>query len=263
MFPHTSLQTKQVIKMLTEERHKIIIEILQEKGVAKLNELVEATNTSESTIRRDLTHLESINALKRIHGGATLPKGRLLELSYGEKEIQSVDEKRVIAKYAASFIEDGDSVYLDAGTSTFEMIQFINKKNIVVVTNGLKHINALVESNINAYILGGKVKPTTKAIIGIDALKNIEKFRFDKCFLGINGIHLEYGFTTPDSEEAILKESAIKHSRQTFVLADESKFGEVSFVKVADLGKATIITNSKMEDYEVYSEKTKVKVVTE
>lgn len=249
--------------MLTEERHKIILEVLQEKKLAKINELVEITNTSESTIRRDLTFLESINALKRIHGGATLPKGRLLELSYGEKEIQSVDEKRVIAKYAATLIEDGDSVYLDAGTSTFEIIQFIDKKNIVVVTNGLKHINALVENNINCYILGGKVKSTTKAIIGIDALKNLEKFRFDKCFLGINGIHLEYGFTTPDSEEAILKESAIKHSRETFVLADEGKFGEVSFVKVADLGKATIITNSKTEDYEGYSKKTKVKVVTE
>jgi Transcriptional regulators of sugar metabolism len=249
--------------LLTEERHKIILEILQEKKLAKINELVEITNTSESTIRRDLTFLESINALKRIHGGATLPRGRLLELSYGEKEIQSVNEKRVIAKYAATLIEDGDCVYLDAGTSTFEIIQFIEKKNIVVVTNGLKHINALVENDINSYILGGKVKGTTKAIIGIDALKNLEKFRFDKCFLGINGIHLEYGFTTPDSEEAILKESAIKHSREAFVLADEGKFGEVSFVKVADLGKAMIITNSKTEDYEGYSKKTKVKVVTE
>lgn len=247
--------------MLTEERHNLILGFLREKSIAKINDLVEITNTSESTIRRDLTFLESINALKRIHGGAKLPKGRLIEPSYQEKEIQNVDEKRAIAKYAASLIEEGDCIYLDAGTSTFEMIQYIDKKNIVVVTNGLKQINALVEKNINAYILGGKVKTTTKAIIGLDALKNFEKYRFDKCFLGINGIHLEYGFTTPDSEEAILKENAIKHSRETFVLADESKFGEVSFVKVADLKSAVIITDSEIEDYAGYSEKTKVKVV--
>lgn len=248
--------------MLTEERHNIILDLLREKGVIKIIDLMEATNTSESTIRRDLTYLESINALKRIHGGATLPKGRLIEPSYSEKEVQSVDEKKIIAKYAASLIEDGDSVYLDAGTSTYEMIQYIDKSNIIVVTNGLKHINALVDKGINAYILGGKIKNTTKAVIGSDALKSLEKFRFDKCFLGINGIHIECGFTTPDSEEAMLKENAIKHSRQSFVLADESKFGEVSFVKVADLKDAVIITNSEVENYKEYNEKTKVKVVT-
>lgn len=249
--------------MLTEERYNIILEILKEKGIVKLNELVEMLNTSESTIRRDIIFLESINALKRIHGGATLPKRRLNEPSYSEKEVQSVDEKKAIAIYAASLIEEGDSIYLDAGTSTYEMIQYIDKTNIIVVTNGLKHINALVDKNINAYILGGKIKNITKAVIGSDALKSLEKFRFDKCFLGINGVHMELGFTTPDSEEAILKENAIKYSREAFVLADESKFGEVSFVKVADLKNAVIITNTRTENYEEYNKKTKVKVVTE
>lgn len=248
--------------MLTEERHKIILDTVKQKGLVKINELVDITATSESTIRRDLTYLESINALKRIHGGATVPKGRLIELSYKEKEIQNVDEKRKIAEFAASLIEEGDCIYLDAGTSTFEMIEYIDKKEIIVVTNGLKHINCLIEKDINAYILGGRVKSRTRAVIGIEALKSLEKFRFDKCFLGINGVHLEYGFTTPDSEEAILKENAIKHSRQSYVLADESKFGEVSFVKVADLKSADVITNSEVEDYEGYLEKTKVKVVT-
>lgn len=249
--------------MLTEERHNIILELLKETGIVKINELVEILDTSESTIRRDIIFLESINALKRIHGGATLPKRRLNEPSYSEKEIQSVEEKKSIARYAASLIEEGDSIYLDAGTSTYEMIQYIDKASIVVVTNGLNHINALVDRDINAYILGGKIKNITKAVIGSDALKSLEKFRFDKCFLGINGVHIELGFTTPDSEEAILKENAIKHSRQTFVLADESKFGEVSFVKVADLKNAVIITNTKTENYEEYNKKTKVKVVTE
>lgn len=248
---------------MTKERHNLILEFLEKKCIAKISELMEITDSSESTIRRDLVSLESINVLKRIHGGATLPKGRLVEPSYQEKEIQSVEEKKAIAKYAAALVEDGDSIYLDAGTSTFEMIEYIDKKNIVVVTNGLKHINALIEQNINAYILGGKVKGITKAIIGMDALKNLQKFRFDKCFLGINSIHIEYGFTTPDSEEAILKENAIKHSNETFVLADESKFGEVSFVKIADLKEAVIITNSKIDNYEEYSKKTKVKVVKE
>ncbi|RKD21406.1 transcriptional regulator, DeoR family [Caminicella sporogenes DSM 14501] len=249
--------------MLTEERYQIILETLKKKGIVKIHELVKLTNTSESTIRRDLTYLESINQLKRIHGGATLLKGRFNEPSYSEKQIQNIDKKSVIAKYAASLIDEGDCIYLDAGTTTYEVIKYIDKKDIVVVTNGLKHIDELIERNISAYILGGKIKARTKAVIGSDALKNLEKFRFDKCFIGINGIHPEYGFTTPDSEEAILKETAINLSREVFVLADESKFGEVAFVKVADLRKAEIITNEEPEDLERYMDKTKVKVVTE
>lgn len=248
--------------MLTEERHNLISRFLEKKGIAKISELMDLTSTSESTIRRDLIFLESINVIKRIHGGATLPKRRFTEPSYSEKEDQNVAEKKAIAKFAAELIEEGDSIYLDGGTSTFEIIQYIKKQNIMVVTNGLKHINALMQQNINGYILGGKVKNSTKTVIGADALKSLQKFRFDKCFIGINGVHMEFGFTTPDSEEAILKENAIKHSRQTYVLADESKFGEVSFVKIADLKEAVIITDSKIEDYEGYSKKTIVKVVT-
>lgn len=249
--------------MLTEERQQKILKLLRNKGVVKINELVKLTNTSESTIRRDLTYLESIHELKRIHGGATLLKGRFNEPSYTEKQDKFITEKSKIARYAASLIEEGDCIYLDAGTTTYNMIQYMDKKDIVVVTNGLKHIDALVERNINSYILGGRVKARTKAVVGTDALKNLEKFRFDKSYIGINAIHPEYGYTTPDSEEAILKENAMSLSKEAFVIADESKFGEVAFVKVSVLNKATIITNSKVEDLRKYEEKTRVKVVKE
>jgi DeoR family fructose operon transcriptional repressor len=249
--------------LITEERHKLIIDKLKEKGIVKINDLIELTNTSESTLRRDLTFLESINALKRVHGGATLLKGRFNEPSYNDKLVQNIEEKISIAKYAASLINDGDSIYLDAGTTTLEMINYIDKKNIAVVTNGLKHIDALVERGIEAYILGGRIRLKTKAIIGIDALRSLEKFRFDKAFMGSNGVHLEFGYTTPDSEEAALKESAIRLSKEPYILADESKFGEVAFIKVCDLSKAAIITNTNIENYEKYLEKTIVKVVSE
>lgn len=247
--------------MLTEERHNIILEVLKKEGIVKLNELVKLTDTSESTIRRDLTFLENKKALKRVHGGATLLKGSQEEPSYNEKLIQKISEKSKIAKYAAELIEDGDCVYLDGGTTTFEMIKYIDKKNIIVVTNGIKHIDELLENNITGYIIGGKVKATTKVVVGSDALINFKKFRFDKAFLGINGIHLEFGFTTPDLEEASLKQAAIELSKEAFVLADESKFGEITFVKVGDLEEATIITDVQVENYDKYNEKTKIKVV--
>lgn len=249
--------------MITEERHKLILDILSKKGIVKLNEFVELTDTSESTIRRDLTYLESVNALKRVHGGATLLKSRYTELSYNEKLDKNINEKSIIAQYASSLVQNGDCIYLDAGTTTFEMIKYINNTNVVVVTNGLKHIDALVEKGLNSYILGGKVRAITKAIIGIDTLKNLEKFRFDKAFIGINGIHFEYGYTTPDSEEAVIKETAIKLSKEAYVLADESKFGEVAFCKVSEIEEASIITNAEVENLDKYEKLTNVKVVTE
>lgn len=249
------------MEMLTEERQKLILDILSQKGIVKINDIVELTSTSESTIRRDLTYLEGMNLLKRVHGGATLLKGRFNELSYNEKLNENANEKAIIAQYAAELIKDGDCIYLDAGTTTFEMIKYISETNIFVVTNGLKHIEALVDKGINSYILGGKVRTITKAITGVDALRNLSRFRFDKAFLGINGIHFQYGYTTPNIEEAALKENVLSVSKEAFVLADESKFGEITFCKVGELEEAAIITNSEGENFEAYKQKTDIKVV--
>lgn len=246
--------------MLTEERHKIILNLLKNKGLIQINELIQLTNSSESTIRRDLSYLESINALKRIHGGAKLLDTKSTELSYSEKSSKNIQEKKCIGEMAASFIDNKECIFLDAGTSTYELIPFLRKENLFVVTNGLNHINALIERNINCYMIGGKVKLTTKAVVGADALKCLSKFRFDKCFLGTNGIDIKMGLTTPDIDEAIIKECAINSSKKSYILCDESKFEEISFVKFASINQCTIITNRKT-DIDKYRKITDVKVV--
>jgi DeoR family fructose operon transcriptional repressor len=160
-------------------------------------------------------------------------------------------------------IEDGDSIYLDAGTTIFEIIPFIKDKEITVVTNGLTHIDALLQTRSKLYILGGEVKVKTSALIGGTALKALEQFRFDKCFIGTNGIHDSLGYSTPDPDEAYVKQKAIEYSDQAFVLADASKFSQTSFSKFANLEDATIITDlSKPEILKVIELKTTVKVVT-
>lgn len=249
--------------MLTPERHKLILQLLKEKGVVKIQDLVEITETSESTIRRDLTQLEEGKFLKRIHGGAARLQGKLQEPSMTEKSSKNLQQKRQIAQYAAGLVEEGDSIYLDAGSTVTEMIPFLPSKDIVVVTNGLMHINALLERNIKTFIIGGFAKEQTKAIIGRGAFSSLEYYRFDKCFMGVNGIHPEFGYTTPDQDEAMIKQLALSLSREAFVLADDTKFSEIAFAKIADLHTATIITNELDEDHqEHYSSKTTIKVVT-
>ncbi|WP_075981887.1 DeoR/GlpR family DNA-binding transcription regulator [Bacillus massilinigeriensis] len=248
--------------MLTPERHRIILQLLKEKNIVKIAELVEATDTSESTIRRDLTQLEQEKYLKRIHGGAARLQGKLEELSMTEKAVKNNQEKQKIGQYAANLVEEGDCIYLDAGSTIYEMIQYL-PKDIVVVTNGLTHVNALIERGIHTYLLGGYAKPITKALIGRGALSSLELYRFDKCFLGVNGIHPQMGYTTPDQEEAMIKNVAVSLAREVFVVSDSSKFSEISFAKIAELHEATIITNELDSDLEAqYSSKTTIKVVT-
>jgi DeoR family fructose operon transcriptional repressor len=245
------------IFLLITERHRLILELLKEKENVKIYELVELTNSSESTLRRDLDQLEKQNYLKRVHGGASLLQRKREEPSMVEKLTQNLKEKSMIAKYAAKLIEDGDCVYLDAGTTTYQMIQYLEGKNIVAVTNGIDHLDALLEMDINTYIIGGNVKKVTRAMIGSNAYESIQSYRFDKCFIGTNAIHHELGYTTPDPEEAQLKAKAIALSREPFILTDHTKFGEVSFSKFADLHQAKIITN---EEESIILDKYKEKV---
>jgi DeoR family transcriptional regulator, fructose operon transcriptional repressor len=249
--------------MLTPERHRLILNLLKEQEIVKIQDLIDLTNSSESTIRRDLIQLEQSKFLKRVHGGAARLQGKLSEPSIVEKSAKNLQEKAEIAQFAAGLVEDGDCIYLDAGTTVFQMIQYLEDKDIVVVTNGLHHLDSLLERRIKTYLVGGEIKNKTRAMIGRGALVSLENYRFDKCFMGVNGIHTAYGYTTPDPEEALIKQTAIRLSREAYVLADDSKFNEISFAKIGDLHEATILTNETDEDLlKSFEANTSIKVVT-
>lgn len=227
--------------MFTDERYQIIKDLLQEQSIVKMQDIVQLTSSSESTIRRDLSALEDEGVLIRVHGGAK--RGYKLQ-SEPAMEIKSglnMADKRLIAKRAADFVENEDVLFLDAGSTTYEMIPFLQGKKITVVTNGVPHASLLADLNISTILLGGKIKLETKAIIGSTCLRQLDGYRFNKVFLGMNGIDVEFGFTTPDIEEAAIKSKAIEHGARKYVLADDSKFGVVTFSKVAELADCDVI----------------------
>lgn len=228
--------------MLTKQRHQLILQRLSEQKIVKLKELVELTASSESTIRRDLTDLEAEGYLERVHGGATLVARYEEEPTFEEKRDQHVDEKVAIARKAATFIEDGMSVYLDAGTTTQAMVPFLNGKDVIVVTNSLPIANDLFDLDIKTFVIGGELKRSTQALVGYNARESMMNYRVDLAFLGINGVDLEAGYTTPDPEEALVKKTAIDLAREAYILADDSKFGKRSFSRVASLDAATLVT---------------------
>ncbi|RIL51289.1 DeoR/GlpR transcriptional regulator [Mammaliicoccus fleurettii] len=231
--------------MLTTERHQLIIDEINQRETVTLQELINLTHSSTSTIRRDLSQLEQRGLLKRVHGGATQIAKRHEERNMTDKELRFQDEKQEIARLAASLIADGDTIYLDAGTTTLEMIPFITQQDIIVVTNGLTHVRPLLEKGIPVYMTGGEVKSTTFANIGVNAVKSLERYRFDKAFIGMNGIDLKYGLSTPDPNESEMKEKAIHLASQVYVLLDHSKFNEVSFAVVTYEKSIELLTSEK------------------
>lgn len=230
--------------MLTEERHRKIIEWLERDGLVKLQNLIQWLDSSESTIRRDLHELEELGLLERIHGGAKRPQHLEQELGMIEKSARNVQQKKLVAEYAADFITDGDVIYLDAGSTTAEMIPFMKKRTVTVVTNSVGLAARLVEAQIAVIVLGGRIKLTTDAVVGSQALEQLKQYRFNKAFMGMNGVQIDSGYSTPDPEEAILKRAAIQQAEEAFVLVDHSKFNQTSFVSVAPLSAASILTDT-------------------
>lgn len=228
--------------MLTEERHEFIIKEIKRAGLVRSQELMTALNCSESTIRRDLAVLEEAGELARVHGGAKRIYQLDEEMSVGQKTFKNVQEKKIIAEFSAGLVEEDDTIFLDSGTTTLSMIPFLAEKEIRIVTNGVQHASLLADQKNEVILIGGILKNTTKAIVGSTGIQQLLNYRFNKAFLGMNGIDAEFGFTTPDPEEGELKRQAHLHSSKTYILADKSKFNKVNFVKVCSIEDATIVT---------------------
>lgn len=238
-----------VLKVLTEERQAKILAQLARDGVIKLQDLVKDLDSSTSTIRRDLQELEDHGKLVRVHGGAKAISTLQSEPGVVEKSTKNVHAKRQIAKLAVQQIRAGEVVYLDAGTSTEAMIPFMsNLDTVLVVTNGVQLASELADINVKTYLVGGELKNTTKAIIGADVVETIKKFRFNRVFMGVNGVHPKFGITTPDPNEAAVKRAVLAQSEVSYFLADASKLNEVSFAKVADLEAGVLLTDEDDQD---------------
>ncbi|HFR3747886.1 TPA: DeoR/GlpR family DNA-binding transcription regulator [Streptococcus suis] len=244
--------------ILKSERKQVILERIQAQQFVRLEELIDILETSESTVRRDLDELENEGKLRRVHGGAEAPAKLQLEESILEKSVKNVQEKRMIAERAAQLIMDGDVIFLDAGTTTSLLIDYLQQENLTVVTNSINHAVKLVERKIKTIIIGGYVKQSTDASVGAMALEQLRQLNFDKAFLGMNGIDKDF-LTTPDIEEATIKRTVLDNAKESFVLADASKIGQFSFVKVAAVEKASIICQSSDSHvFDIIKEKTRV-----
>ena len=173
--------------MLAEERFREIQKYVESHGTVTVQELTDLLNTSESTVRRDLTELHKRGTLIKVHGGATTvgTSVRTRDEELSVRRDRNTEEKHKIAVYAAELIEADDFVYLDAGSSVDLLIDELNEESAVFVTNAIGHAQKLLKKGYEVLLIGGKLKGVTEAIVGAEALESLNRYNFTK------GIFLE------------------------------------------------------------------------
>lgn len=234
--------------MLPFERKTKILNELQ-KGVVYISSLSKLLDVSEITVRRDLKILEDEGQIVRLHGGAARLVDTSRETPMDQRENLYLSEKDRICKFASSLIDDGDVIFIDSGSTNKKILKYLVGKKITVVTNGYKNIEEALKYDLNVTLIGGELKKETYAFVGAVTSRVLDMYHFDKCFLGVNGINRDFGLTNADPNESLIKEQAIRRSRQAYIVADHSKFDATSVFKFANIEDVTIITDVVPDDF--------------
>lgn len=254
--------TSQANSLIPAERRRTILDILQSEGSVRVSELSHLLNVSEITIRRDLELLEKKGYLEKTFGGAILYRRLELEPLFSEKDHINIDAKRAIAAAAANLVDGNETILINSGSTTLRIFRnLINKDNLTVITN---NIGATLESQglgLNLIITGGQYREQSNSLTGPIAIQNIQKVFADKCFIGVDGISIKQGLTTPILEEAEIARAMIGQTRkQVIVVADSSKLGVVSNYLSANIQDINTLVTSTGIDSDFRSELIKLNI---
>lgn len=237
--------TKQLIPA---QRHERIRGHLGTQKAVSNAELGELLGVSEATIRRDLELLEKQGVLERTHGGAILSQRMMLEPEYAARALAHPEEKRSIGATAATLIEDGDTIFVNSGTTATQVIRNIpSGAKVTVVTNNLSAALEIHEVGFELILLGGTFYPRSNAVVGHFAAENLRRMNANKTFIGADGISLKYGYTVPSNPEADLVRLMIERTHgSVIVVADHSKWGVISNFEVAKIDEVhLLVTDDK------------------
>ncbi|WP_422350957.1 transcriptional repressor AgaR [Flagellimonas sp.] len=252
-------------KRSTVDRRSLIIKKLNQTGKVNVSELSGMFGVSEVTIRNDLANLEKKNILIRARGGAMRVDPVGIDYDITEKDKINIKAKQKIGLIAAEYVHQGDTIMIDSGTTAMEFVRNIDKKErITVITNALNIANQFYNNNdINVIIPGGVLRNKSFSLIGAAAEKNLRNYFCDKLFLGVDGLDIDNGLSTPNIEEAHLNATMIEMASQIIVLADSSKIGKRSLAFICPMSKIhVLITDSGIgEEQKSQIENLGIKVV--
>ncbi|WP_312520265.1 DeoR/GlpR family DNA-binding transcription regulator [Anaerospora sp.] len=214
---------------------------------ASLEDLCNLFNVSKNTMRRDINELESTGIIKKVYGGIVLNDKKTTE-PFESREEKNISAKQIIAKLASNFVQDGDIIYIDSGTTTMHMMPHLAEvRNLTIITNNLNVImSSLPYPNLNILCTGGVLFRTTNSFVDMDAVNSLKKYNISKAFMASTGISIAKGITNSSSFEYDIKKHMVENCDTVIVLADNTKLGKVSLTTYCDLKDIHVfITNEK------------------
>ncbi|SFJ81455.1 transcriptional regulator, DeoR family [Halobacillus dabanensis] len=248
--------------MLKIKRINEVLQYVQKKQTVSLDDLVNEFNVSKNTIRRDVQELVDQGKLKKVYGGVSANKSSTVP--YHDRKVQNEEGKIKIAEMAASYVKDGDIIFLDSGTTTVELLEFIKDKNLIIVTNNLDFtLEATPYSNLRIYSTGGMYERSTKSYAGLESAEAVKSYNFSKAFMASTGISLTNGITNSSPQETQIKSTVVDRSEEVYLLVDHSKFDHYSITTYCDMEDIDyLVTDEMPEDkYKQFAEKNNVKLI--
>jgi DeoR family fructose operon transcriptional repressor len=231
--------------MYAEERQQAIARLVSHRGRMSVNQLAREYDVTTETVRRDLSTLERMGLVRRVHGGVVPPTSlSLIESGLRERDQVNTERKERIARAALDRLPPArGTILLDAGTTTSRFASLLPPDHqLTVITHGVPIAARLAgQRHIDLRILPGRVRRTTQAAVGADTVAMLTNLPVDVAFVGTNGITAEHGFTTPDPDEAAVKRALVKCGRQVVALADASKFGIETAIRFASPGEIDVV----------------------
>lgn len=220
------------------DRINRIHELLKSVHNISINELCDTFNVSKNTIRRDIAELEEKGIIRKVYGGIVLTEDESASPEpFASRENRNIEAKKKIARLAASYVQDGDVIYIDSGTTTMHMIPYLTDKHqLTIVTASVHVINAASSyNNLNVIATGGSLYIPSKAFIGQSVIKCLNSYNISKAFLASTGISLEHGATNASPLECEIKHCLVEKSCQKFLMIDHSKIDVASLMSYCDL----------------------------
>jgi DeoR family fructose operon transcriptional repressor len=242
--------------MYAEERHQAIAELVATRGRVAVTELASHFDVTTETVRRDLSQLERLKLLRRVHGGAVSMRSvTMLEAQLPDRDHAQAEEKDRIARAAVALLpEGGCTLLLDAGSTTIRLAGLLPPTDHWTVITHAVPIAALLAPlpHVELHLLPGRVRPATEAAVGHATVEAIRQFRADLAFVGTNGISVRHGLSTPDPEEAATKRAIVEAAERVVVVSDSTKVGQERTVRFADLEDLDVlVTDTAIEAADV------------
>lgn len=227
--------------MIPYMRKAKLLEYINNREVAYVDEMVKEFDVSASTVRRDLNELEEEGRIALLRGGAARVAKEAYDEPVVKKKLFNREVKDIIAKKAAALVNDGDTIYIDSGTTVGAMYKYLRKKKVTIVTSGMPDMQEIKQGKYEVIFLGGALIPELESVVGTLTEKLISGMFFEKAFLGANAYSEEHGVFTFDLREARKKELVKEHAKEAYLLADTTKADKVAFSKAFDLSECILI----------------------